>query len=163
MAIEDANILVDIPMAVYSKEIFDIKYNLEGTVTEAKIVFLARGMMKWAKNEEDISSIFEYGMVMPDKAGEACGMWYQALIIPKALGVKDPNECFLFKKVPDTMVHICATQKWRKIYAIRMVLKKFEHGCIEFFKKNKLPDSPMPAPPKPGSAAAAGAEATAAI
>lgn len=35
-----------------------------------------------------------------------------------------------------------------------MVLKKFEHGCQEFFKKNKLPDSPLPEPPAPGSAAA---------
>jgi hypothetical protein len=88
---------------------------------------------------------------MPDKAGEACGMWYHSLIIPSAMGIKDPNQCFLFKKVPDSMVHICSTQAWRKFYAIRMIMKKYEQGCQAYFKKNQLPDSPLPEPPAPGS------------
>lgn len=104
MATERAHILHDIPMAVNKKEIFKIKWNEETTVSEADIVFDTRGMLKWAEDLSEASIIYEYGQVMPDKAGEACGFWYQALVIPSQLNIKDPNECILFKKVPDTMV-----------------------------------------------------------
>jgi len=86
-------------------------------------------MIKWAEDEVDRTMIYEYSQVMPDKAGEACGIWYKSLVIPNALNIKDPNQCLLFKKVPDTMVNICSTQSYRKFYAIRMIMKKYEAGC----------------------------------
>jgi hypothetical protein len=49
MAIESANIIHDIPMAVNIKERFTIKWSEEGTISEADIMFNERGMAKWAE------------------------------------------------------------------------------------------------------------------
>jgi hypothetical protein len=61
MAIERANIIHDIPMAVNKKEKFSIKYNAQTTVTEADIVFDTRGMLKWEEDLTEAKIIYEYG------------------------------------------------------------------------------------------------------
>lgn len=39
--------------------------------------------------------LYKYQEVMPDKAGNQCGLWYRSLNVPPEMGnIKDPNCCF---------------------------------------------------------------------
>jgi len=55
------------------------------------------------------TQLFYYKDILPDKTGDACGMWYENIVVPEALEIKDNNCCFIWKKVPQNMVHLCST------------------------------------------------------
>jgi len=56
------------------------------------------------------SILYDVKDVMPDKGGEPCGIWYKNIMIPKAMNIKDSNQCMAFKRLPDIMVHVCSIE-----------------------------------------------------
>jgi hypothetical protein len=46
-------------------------------------MFSKDGIIQWNKIEEDRASKFHYQDVLPDTAGDVCGIWYQNLVIPE--------------------------------------------------------------------------------
>jgi len=73
---------------------------------------------------------------MPDKEGEMCGVFFQNLVIPKELMVKDSNCCFSFLHVPNNMVYICGSHQFRCARSTRIMIKKFFIDCKQYFRKN---------------------------
>lgn len=97
---------------------------------------------------KSFKSVYEYKEVAPDSIGENCAVWYQNIIVPKDMDLRDPNCCFVFKKAPDSMVTVCSLNENRCLLDARMMLKKFHNDCKVYFSKN---DVDVKAPSLPSS------------
>jgi hypothetical protein len=61
---------------------------------------------------------------MPDKRGDPCGIWFKDIVIPDPMNVKDTKDCVIFKKNGELYYYVCADEKYRSFYAIRMIIRK---------------------------------------
>lgn len=136
----------DIPIASNGLDKFNIKSHELGQVLTNTVEFNDHGL-KITNSDDSGPQLFYYKDILPDKKGDACGMWYENIVVPEALEIKDTNCCFIWKKVPSNMVHLCSVEAKRCAYFGRILLKKLHHGCEEYFKNNDLPAGEYELPP----------------
>jgi len=86
-------------MVIDDNESFNVLIDESGSITKEKIVFNKDGVFKWDKIPESRVALLRYSEVMPDMTGEPCGVWYQNLVLPPEINIKD-NACCLTYKNP---------------------------------------------------------------
>jgi hypothetical protein len=64
-----------------------------------KVTFNDNGIVVYEDGTEG-PQLYYYKDILPDKAGDACGMWYENIVVPGDLGMEDNNCCFIWKKMP---------------------------------------------------------------
>jgi len=129
MAVERSNDISEVPLAFEDQEIFHVKTFEEKTLLNFVMVLNQEGILEWKPIKKNQKLIFHLKDIMPDKAADSCGMWFNNIVIPKAMNVEDSNCCFSWRKAPDTVVILCSTDKYRCVLRTRMVINKYHSLC----------------------------------
>jgi len=78
-----------------------------------KIVFKPTGLFEYAQSGVIGDNVMRYSEVMPDMTGEACGIWYLNLVLPKELIVRDSICCFTYMNPRMEFIQICSQEIFR--------------------------------------------------
>lgn len=98
IAVEKSGMRDEVPMAFSDSEKFNVRIIEEKTVLNFPMIFTENGITEWKAIKKAQKVMFFLKDVMPDKAADACGMWYINVVIPKAMQIEDSNCCFSWKK-----------------------------------------------------------------
>lgn len=100
---------LEFPTPASIVENYNVVVYEQGTLLTKAITFVEDGFEEFKKAPEKGEMLAFYKHVMPDIAGDNCGVWYRNLQIPKDTKIEDANCCMIYKKVPNDMVTICST------------------------------------------------------
>jgi hypothetical protein len=73
--------LKDIASALPKLDTFHVKTHELGEIVTQKVTFNDDGIMVYEDNTAG-PQLYYFKDVLPDKAGDACGMWYQNIVVP---------------------------------------------------------------------------------